>query len=71
MRLVTLHVHLVIEWCQLKLKNELPLIRCITNSTFDPSSHLLVSHSIVFSGDSCPGGFSGRSGAPLLNRDSF
>ena len=42
------------------------MIQCITNSTFDPFSHLLVSHSIVVSGDFCPGGFSGRGGTPLL-----
>ena len=65
-RLGTLQVHLVIKWRQLKLKNELPLIQCITNSTFDPSSYLFVSQSIVFSSDSCPGGFSGRGGTPLL-----
>ena len=51
-KLLILYVHLVIKWCQVKLKNELPLIRCITNSTFDPSSHVLNFHSIVFGGDS-------------------
>ena len=35
-------------------------------ATFDPSSYLFVSHSIVFSDDSCPEGFSGRGGTPLL-----